>query len=65
MPDHKFNIGQVVIYYPASRSVDARRGAYTVTGRLPRGDDGEFEYRIKHSSEQNERTAKEIELRRM
>jgi hypothetical protein len=65
MPDHKFHIGQIVSYHPASRRVDAPSGVYTVTARLPQGDDGQFEYRIKHSSEQNERTAKESELRGM
>jgi hypothetical protein len=38
-------------------------GAYETTGRLPRaGDDGQFEYRIKHSSDSHERRAKESEL---
>jgi hypothetical protein len=63
MPDHKFHVGQIVFYRPASRGVDAPRGGYTVTGRLPRGDDGQFKYRIKHSSEDHERIAKESELK--
>jgi hypothetical protein len=62
MPDHKFHLGQIVSYRPASRGVDARHGAYTVTARLPQANDGQFEHRIKHSGEQNERTAKESEL---
>ena len=65
MPDHKFHIGQIVSYLPALRRVDAPSGAYTVTARLPQAEDGQFEYRIKHSAEQNERTAKESELRAM
>ena len=49
---------------PASwRNVDAPSGVYTVTGRLPQGDDGQFEYRIKHSHEDHERIAKESELK--
>ena len=62
MPNHRFRIGQSVNYRPASRSQDAPRGAYEITGRLPQGDDGQFEYRIKHSSESHERLAKESEL---
>jgi hypothetical protein len=62
MSKHRFYIGQIVSYGPASRSQDAPRGAYEITGRLPQGDDGQFEYRIKHSSEAHERIAKEGEL---
>jgi hypothetical protein len=43
--------------------VDAPSGVYTVTGRLPQGDDGQFEYRIKHSHEDHEQIAKESELK--
>jgi hypothetical protein len=62
MPNHRFRIGQSVNYHPGSRGHDAPRGAYQITGRLPQGDDGKFEYRIKHSSEAHERIAKESEL---
>ena len=62
MPNHRFRIGQSVNYRPASRSQDAPRGAYEITGRLPKSDDGQFEYRIKHSGESHERLAKESEL---
>ena len=55
MPNHKFQVGQVVFYRPASRNVDAPSGGYTVTRRLPQGNDGQFEYRIKHSDEDHER----------
>jgi len=51
-----------VSYRPASPSQDAPRGAYKVTARLPQSDDGQFEYRIKHSGEAYERIAKESEL---
>jgi hypothetical protein len=63
MPGHRFRVGQSVNYTPASRSQDAPRGAYAITKLLPQGDDGEFEYRIKHSGEAHERIAKESELR--
>ena len=62
MATHRFRIGQIVNYRPASRGQDAPRGAYEVTGRLPQGDDGQFEYRIKHAGEAYERIAKESEL---
>jgi hypothetical protein len=62
MPNHKFRIGQSVNYRPASHGQDSPRGVYEITGRLPQGDDGQFEYRIKHSSETHERIAKESEL---
>jgi hypothetical protein len=63
MPSHRFRVGQSVNYTPASRSLDAPRGAYEITRLLPQGDDGQFEYRIKHSGEAHERIAKESELR--
>ena len=63
MPTHKFHVGQVVFYRSASRRVDAPSGVYTVTRRLPQDDDGQFEYRIKHSDEDHERIAKESELK--
>jgi hypothetical protein len=60
--NHKFHIGQSVSYRPASRSQDAPRGAYKITARLPQGEHGQFEYRIKHSGEAHERIAQESEL---
>jgi len=62
MASHKFHIGQSVSYRPGSRNQDAPRGAYKITARLPQGDDGQFEYRIKHSGEAHERIAKDSEL---
>jgi hypothetical protein len=62
MTSHKFHIGQSVSYQPASRSQDAPRGAYKITARLPQGQDGQFDYRIKYSGEAHERIAKESEL---
>jgi hypothetical protein len=59
----QFHVGQFVFYRPASRGVDAPSGFYTVTVRLPQGNDGQFEYRIKHSEEDHERIAKESELK--
>ena len=59
---HKFHIGQLVNYRPAYRFADAPRGVYAVIARLPQGDDGQFEYRIRHMGEEHERIAKESEL---
>ena len=57
----KFRLGQTVNYRPASRAQGAARGTYAVTGLLPEND-GQFEYRIKNSSEAYERVALESEL---
>ena len=58
---HKFTIGQTVHFRPAGHDRSAA-GLYIVTKRLPEKD-GEFQYRIKHSHEPHERTARESELR--
>ncbi len=57
---HKFRLGQVVSYR-VPRGIDARRGAYVVTAKLPERD-GEFEYRIRNLAEAHERMARESEL---
>jgi len=61
MDAHKYRIGQFVAY--RTPGVDAPRGDYVIIARLPQRDDGEFEYRIKHSHELHQRNAKERELR--
>jgi hypothetical protein len=60
MSVHKFHLGQPVEYWP-SRGIYAPRGPYVVTAKLPERD-GEFEYHIRHMSEQHERLARESEL---
>ena len=62
MDAHKFRIGQSVTY--RSRGADAPQGVYVIVALLPQREDGEFEYRIKHSHEHHQRSAKESELRR-
>jgi hypothetical protein len=58
---HKFNIGDVVNYRPASRLLREAEGIYSITGLFP--EDGvEFRYRIKHFNEEHERVAEESEL---
>jgi hypothetical protein len=64
MPPHKFRIGQMVTYRPAGRGPDAPPGVYMIVARLPMSDDdGQFEYRIRNLGEEDERVAKESELR--
>jgi hypothetical protein len=60
MNDHRFRVGQAVEYYPP-RGMYAPRGGYHVTAELPFRA-GEFEYRIKHPSEQYERVVAESNL---
>jgi hypothetical protein len=62
MPTHKFRIGQVVTYRPAARGLDAPLGVYMIIERLPQGDDGQFQYRIRNLNEEHQRVAKENEL---
>jgi hypothetical protein len=61
---HRFKLGEMVHYSPASRIFAAARGTYAVTGLLPEND-GQPEYRIKHFSEDYERVAQEGEPSRM
>jgi len=61
---HKFLIGQTVNYRPSERGQDAPSGIYRIIGLLPEGQNGAFQYRIKHSDEAHERIAKESELRK-
>jgi hypothetical protein len=63
MSAHKFSIGQAVNYRPSERGQDAPHGVYEITQQRPQRDDGDLEYRIKHSDETHERIAKESELR--
>ena len=60
---HKFQIGDVVNYYPKDRRANAPRGTCTITGHMPVME-GQPEYRIRHFSEDFERVAQESELSR-
>jgi len=62
MPTPKFRMGQIVTYRAAARGLDAPPGAYMIIKRLPQGEDGQFEYRIRNLNEEHERVAKESEL---
>jgi hypothetical protein len=61
MATHKFKLGRTVFLQPTIFNRDVARGAYEVTKQLPERD-GQFEYRIKSSSEPHERVVKESEL---
>jgi hypothetical protein len=60
MPSHRFKLRQTVFLQPIF-SRGAARGAYQVTKQLPERN-GEYEYRIKSSTEPHERVARESEL---
>jgi len=63
MTNHKFKIGQMVLFHPSSRGVYAhRKTPYQITARLP-PTDGELQYRIRSAFEGHERAASEKELR--
>jgi hypothetical protein len=57
---HKFKVGQAVEYH--APRWDPPTGTYLVTAQLPERN-GEFEYHIKHPSEEHQRIARESELR--
>ena len=63
MSDHKFKVGQSVLYSSGPFGRGATSGVYKVTHLLPpQGDD--HQYRIKSSDEPHERVVKESELHR-
>ena len=62
MATHKFKLGQTVFLQPTVLNRLAVRRAYEVTKQLPVQKDGQFEYRIRSSSEPFERVAKESDL---
>jgi hypothetical protein len=60
---HKFKIGRLVVFRLGWRSqVDAARGVYQIIKRLPRAEDGEFQYEIRSDLEGYTRVAGENEL---
>jgi hypothetical protein len=59
---HKFHVGQLVQFNPdRNERLSAPSGAYEVTKKLPHNGH-EYEYRIKSSREEHERTASESQL---
>jgi len=63
MGPHKFKIGEMVLFRPSARGVDAPWGRpFQITQRLP-VTGGQFQYRIRNEFENHERAASESELR--
>jgi len=64
MADHKFKIGQMVLFYPrASRRIIAHQGRpYRITLRLPEAS-GRLRYQIRCTETDNDFSADENELR--
>ena len=63
MSDHKFKVGQTVLYTSGPYGRGGSSGVYKVTQVLPtEGDDRQ--YRIKSSAEPHERVVKESQLNR-
>jgi hypothetical protein len=63
LSDHKFRVGQSVLYTSGPFGRGTASGVYKVTQLLPsEGDD--CQYRIKSSDEPHERVVKESELNR-
>jgi len=63
LSDHKFKVGQSVLYTSGPYGRGAASSIYTVTQLLPsEGDDRQ--YRIKSADEPHERVAKESQLNR-
>ena len=58
--DYKFYLGQRVEYCPPQGTFSST--AYVVTTKLPKRD-GEFEYRVSNVNDEQERMARENELR--
>ena len=60
---HKFKIGRLVVFRLGWRAqVDAARGVFQITRRLPPTEDGEFQYEIRSDLEEHTRVAGKNEL---
>ena len=57
----KFQVGEMVDFFPGRATIPASVRAYTIVRLMPL-ESGERQYRIKTMSEQFERIAKESEL---
>lgn len=63
MSQHRFKVGQLVDFAPGRVGVPASSAKYTIIKQLP-FEDGQPQYRIKASTENFERVAKESQLTR-
>ena len=58
---HKFVVGQVVNFLPASADGNVRRGQYAIQRLLP-SERGEPQYRVRHALDGHERVVTESQL---
>lgn len=63
MSNHKFRIGESVLYRSGTRGLSAASGVYKITQLLPSESD-DCQYRIKSFDEPHERVIKESDLKR-
>jgi hypothetical protein len=63
LKNHRFHVGQTVLFSANGTSRPAPDGSFKVIRLLP-SDGDDFQYRIKHPSEAFERVAKESQLDR-
>jgi hypothetical protein len=61
LPEHKYSVGQSVYLTSGPFNRASTRGVYKIVKLLPPDGDDQ-QYRIKSSSEQHERVAKESQL---
>jgi len=59
--EHRFRIGETIVFRSSMRGTAAPSGEYRVVGHRP-PQDGEPSYRIKSDLERHERIARESEL---
>lgn len=59
---HKYSLGQLV-HSAAARFADRTDGIYEVVRLMPEGSDGEFGYRIRHTTSGAQRAVTESEIR--
>jgi quercetin dioxygenase-like cupin family protein len=61
MMQHKYKVGQIVHFSPNMSHAASARGSYEVVRLLP-SETLDFQYRVKKSSDGQERVVKESEL---
>jgi hypothetical protein len=64
MSDHKFKVGQIVIYLTGSRGRGLGSDVFKIMQRLP-PQGADYQYRIRGIDEPHDRVAKESELELM
>jgi hypothetical protein len=59
--EHKFKVGQTLLFSPSIFEAATQRGAYCVVGLLP-ADGGDNQYRLKCAADGHERVVRESQL---